>query len=138
VVKLRGKGFVASYSSATVAEFHGVPCADVSFERTTRTLTNKIATGKRILPRLSLAASRVRRDAPVKFLVQLRIEPGNSISAMGAELTRSLLKTLHPMFRGDNSRLAVLTSCQYRRLNLVTINDRLGGEKPELAPRVQR
>jgi hypothetical protein len=29
VVKLRGKGFVASYSSATVADSHGVPCADV-------------------------------------------------------------------------------------------------------------
>ena len=27
--RVRGKGFVASYSSATVAEFHGVPCADV-------------------------------------------------------------------------------------------------------------
>jgi hypothetical protein len=27
--RVRGKGFVASYSSATVADFHGVPCADV-------------------------------------------------------------------------------------------------------------
>jgi len=24
------RGFVASYSSATVAEFHGIPCADAS------------------------------------------------------------------------------------------------------------
>jgi hypothetical protein len=27
--RIRGKAFVASYSSATVADFHGVPCTDV-------------------------------------------------------------------------------------------------------------
>jgi hypothetical protein len=42
--RFRGWAFVASYSSATVAEFHGVPCADVILQERLKELGRRVGT----------------------------------------------------------------------------------------------
>jgi hypothetical protein len=44
--RIRGKAFVASYSSATVAEFHGVPCTDVLNCERLKELGGTVSRGK--------------------------------------------------------------------------------------------
>ncbi len=45
-VKIRGKAFVASYSSATVADSHGVPCADVVRHKRLKELARSVRKGR--------------------------------------------------------------------------------------------
>ena len=81
---LRGWAFVASYSSATVAEFHGVPCTDVlRHERSQRTWAER--------KQRSDNFKKIRPDTPVKTPDSYRLnqrarrlEPKCSLSARRA------------------------------------------------------
>src|ERR1017187_5040041 len=62
----RGWAFVASYSSATVAEFHGIPCADVvetkTSQRTGRSVNSTRYDFKKIQATVAARAHVVRRS----------------------------------------------------------------------------